>query len=854
MGLGFLTQLHPTFILPNSINKFNQRTTNNVPTAIMELAPPSYENATLTDYWDIVANYMPSRDLTAAALVCSRWHSTFAPHIWGNPASHFGIENDRVYVALTRFSRNLQTARLLVRSLTHTLHMPPAHAEIYNGPHTDWLRDMLERLPNLQSLIVRGLPFFDHGALQALGLIRKQAVNDNSPPPGVFELPASTGSLYHTPSASLPSFGLRLLDASRCPNVTSNGLAAALGRFESLLYLDLSFTYPARSSTALHTLSKCTGLQVLKIRGISLRDNGIETLCRAIGRRVRSLDIRDNELTDHSVRQLLDSCFAHHIQADGHHNVLSGQRSPALLPYLGSEMLEVYQGEDFEGYLRHAFTGRFVSRLAIEDTPPGGLTHLYISGNALTVEGVSALVRSDRLHVLDAGTIARRSGRRESSSSQPSSLDMPDCEKLTPVLAKHAAESMTFLRIEHTLVTKEASHSDIVVPGRVELADTALPEIPRHVAELGSTSFQPEAHEMGVDQPAPRYELPGDPVQLVISSTPDDTFHISELAEPADHIRRGSAFAPEVVDEIDAMANRMARESMLSPASALEDTTDSNSSTSMPSLGHNSSVLPTTRPRTYSAMATDRRARLTAYRTSGHSLHPAMLSHVTTLVLTDVPPFSADRGLADRIICFIKACAEEASMARSEAMLDYSLPPGRRGHASALRHSATKLFALKRLVLELAPVDRSGKGGSPWQHLDTKSMTEDRDSEKLWSASETDFSFFGEEECVFPTLETGRPSFLSGSNDKEVSFGQSVPTSARIASQKPMVDNVAMISEFRKERKLAHQRSLAAGHVGAETEGLWNGIVQVVRCNNALRNDEEMDYYGNMFTNNYLYR
>jgi hypothetical protein len=157
----------------------------------MESAPPSYEKATLADYLDLVANYIPSSDLCAAALVCSKWHATFSPHLWGNPASHFGIENDRVYVALTKFKRTLQTARLLVRSQTHTLHLPPAHAEIYNGPHSDWLRDILSRLPNLQSLIVRGLPFFDHGALMALKQWKPQETNNAQRDPHSFavELP-----------------------------------------------------------------------------------------------------------------------------------------------------------------------------------------------------------------------------------------------------------------------------------------------------------------------------------------------------------------------------------------------------------------------------------------------------------------------------------------------------------------------------------------------------------------------------------------------------------------------------------------------------------------------------------------
>ena len=59
--------------------------------------PPSYEEANTRDYWSIIAQYIKSADLCAASLVSRRWHQIFAPCLWGNPASHFGTENDRVY-------------------------------------------------------------------------------------------------------------------------------------------------------------------------------------------------------------------------------------------------------------------------------------------------------------------------------------------------------------------------------------------------------------------------------------------------------------------------------------------------------------------------------------------------------------------------------------------------------------------------------------------------------------------------------------------------------------------------------------------------------------------------------------
>ncbi len=834
----------------------------------MEAAPPSYEKATIVDPWDVVARYIPSSDLCSAALVCSKWHSTFAPHLWGNPASHFGIENDRVYVALTRFKRTLQTARLLVRAMTHTLHLPPAHAELYNGPHADWLRDILERLPNLQSLIVRGLPFFDHSALWALKYNPPKPEENEDTPTGLFELPASSGRTFQRPVDFVPSFGLRLLDASRCPNVTPNSLAQALGRFEGLLYLDLSYTSPARDPLVLRTLRRSVGLQVLKVRGIGLTDDALSVVSAAIGRKVRSLDLRDNYISDRGIRRLLDDCFI--VAAANNDHSLSRQRSSSLLPYIGAEMLDIYQGEDFESFIRNAFTGRFIGRLAIEDAPEGGITHLYITGNEVTVEGISGLVRSGRLHVLDVDCVRSGMVRHLSTTSKDTtdqSLEMPGVEKLTPVMCQHATDSMTFLRIDHSLITKDApSYSpDEIVQGRAELFDTALPDLPRYAAELDATSVHPEVFEMPAVQ-TPTYELPGDPMRLVVSPAINDPQHTDERGtSPACGPRRGSAFAPEVFDSLAADADRLA---LLSPVSAMGEGTllsgDSLRSPLSPMeppwMSSSDSWLTSSRPRSYSSVGDERKARLSAHKSNKRNLHPAMLPRVRTLVLTDVPPLSPSKELSDRLICFIRQCAEEAWLAKSQADLDYALPPGRRGHATAIKQSAEKIFALQRLVVELAPHNgtRRSSKASPWSHNSTKSMTEDRDSEALWSAAETDFSFFGDEDYSFPSLESGRFAHAQRTNEKEVSFGREnqIPMSKglRHVSAPPTFDTVALLSAFRQERKLAHHRSIAAGASDQHTEGYWEGLVQVVRPGSGLRQDEQEDYYGNRFENGYLYR
>ena len=59
--------------------------------------PPSYDEAVTRDYWSLIARYIDGPDLCEASLVSRSWHQIFAPCLWGNPASHFGTENDRVY-------------------------------------------------------------------------------------------------------------------------------------------------------------------------------------------------------------------------------------------------------------------------------------------------------------------------------------------------------------------------------------------------------------------------------------------------------------------------------------------------------------------------------------------------------------------------------------------------------------------------------------------------------------------------------------------------------------------------------------------------------------------------------------
>ncbi|KAI4744256.1 hypothetical protein E4T50_05350 [Aureobasidium sp. EXF-12298] len=812
----------------------------------MEANPPSYGQATTVNAWDLIADYIPSSDLCSAALVCQQWYTTFAPHLWGNPASHFGDENDRHttparpqelavlplisgltrvhIVALTRFIRTLPWARRAIRSLTHTLHLPPAHAEIYNGPHADWLREVLEGLPNLQSLVVRGLPFFDHAALNALKYTR---------------LPGNRSQLA---PAQTP-FGLRLLDASRCSNVTATGLQQALRRFDSLLYLDLSWTYPAKSPEVLRSLSQFRGLQVLKLRGISLKDDDVLILANAIKTRVRSLDLRNNQLTDRSVRILLEQCFTPPPRRDNNGRVLS----PSLLPYLGAEMLAIYRGVNFEAFLRNEFTGKFVGRLAIEEAPESGTTHLYLSDNQLTVEGLSGLIRSGRLHVLDAGSLLPLMASQDGSFR----MNFPSLAKLAPVLAESASHSLTYLRIDHSLVTGESPVMQETtyepMSKTCELADTS--SHPIGIAEL---DHDREIYEMMGDTSFPT-EVPGDSGSSVV--TPAAVEKPVVYLQP---VRRRSQDLPIPTQTEGADGDGL-------HVTMLEQENDVSRNLTP------SSISPSrTRGRSYSFIVKERNSRLQAYLTEGKGFQPGLLPHLTTLVLTEVPPSSPSLDTPNRLISFVHACAEETSLAKLQAQLDWTLPPGRRTSCSYQKELVRKSFALEQLILEIAPcslAERKVEAASAWRHRGTKSVTQDQDSEALWAASQTDFSFFGEGETnsldtyLEPNIPLNIMSGMEVSVDHQPSLTSNRPNRNSVDNTPsvPQIDVIAQLSSFRKATKSAYQQRQRQGEKEVEMQGYWAGNIKVVRGAKDADprfEDDEMwaDYYGNRFSNGYLYR
>lgn len=675
----------------------------------------------------------------------------------------------------------MKYARLEVRILTHTLHMPPALSEIYDGPRPGWLREVLEYLPCLQSLIVSGLPFFDHNAMMALkgpGGCEKQGE----------EVAART-------------YNIHLLLAEREPNTTSQGLAETLVRFPALIYLDLSYTVPARSHAVLSALSQLEHLQVLKLRGIGLKDNDAEFLANAIGTRVRFLDLRNNYLTDMALRSLLQASFLPaESRGSGQTWVRSSTISQPVPDLSSSDFLRRPElDEQFVELLTRPLTGgSWVGNL-----PHVGITHLYIADNPITVEGVASLLASTRLHALDVGTVdtaesIARGARLASSCSRADNSSFPGAEKLIPILGSCAKDNLAYLRVHHAVVTADAPIRDAPLAA-------LLPELPAERAhgELGPTGeaeldFANEVHELPSSKVEPRFELADTSIARPATSLPYSPAEKRVTSagfedEALPERRRGSVFAPEVVEQDQSEVNdstvlNARRTGLSSGSSQTAENTLSCASTDIASAYSKfpelhspcSSLAPAGDPRS------QRIQELLAKRPHNETLpvrdsrdsnfpyfHPSHVPHLETLVLTDVPSHvPQDSQILKSVTRFITACSNEALLATLQAGSDYSLPPGQ-ARLRAEQQRSRSLFALRHLVLEITPVP-SGKGATKltswkpanYQNGTWRSSAGDRDSENLWSAAMNDFSFFGNEECGIPDNDPGKYFPMAVLNEK----------------------------------------------------------------------------------------
>ncbi|KAE9979222.1 hypothetical protein BLS_010038 [Venturia inaequalis] len=754
---------------------------------------PSYGQATTRDHWQMISSFVRSQHLCAAALVSKEWNHTFIPHLWGNPASHFGKESDAVYVALVRFKRTLAWARLSTRELTHTLHLPPAQSELYDGPHAEWLYEIMQRLPKLQSLIVSQLPFFDHGALSTLeNLSRSNVIN-------------------HSVSAR---YSLRLLDASNCINITSRALSAGLQRFPALMYLDLSGTVSAKHPTVLSNLSHNPCLQILKLQRLGLTDEDVRVLALTVGHNLRSLDVRDNRITDLGVRSLIENCVGKVPSEETGSSDSENRRYSPSRP--GFQMLDVFHTERQDSYIRTNLTTGFVNFTGLESASGSGITHLYICGNPITVGGVAGLLKTSKLHVLDVGSILTNSTLRTSRKE-----GLLGAEHLTSVI-QASGQELSYLRINHAVATQEVPARQIAA----EMEDMSTILFPSHAVELDSTEHI--IHELSNSE-RQISELQGDIAFAELEGSPVPVDHKPPQKET---INSTPLLAPEPI--LTLLSPMDATGGLSSPVSEITLERHSPVETSTEASNLTVPVARSRHKRSYSGVVDEHAAKLRSRLTQSHSLHPSMLPSMQTLVLTDVPQKAHSPEIAHHLIQFITDCAEEAHWAKLQASVGYALPPGR-DRRSAERQYARSLFPLQRLVLEMAPDLPIAKATTGWRRGTNTavafSSVQDPDCEAFWSAAQNDFSFFAGEECGQPDNDGLRLPLIALTEKMTIApddlkYGN---THGSKALKAPLFEVLPEISKFRRAKKAQFEDAVSRGLKDVFIDGSWDGEIIIIR-------------------------
>ncbi|KAI4936574.1 hypothetical protein J4E85_001904 [Alternaria conjuncta] len=607
------------------------------------------------------------------------------------------------------------------------------------------------------------------------------------------------------------------------------GLAEALPHFPDLVSLDLSKTAAARDKAVLSTFKYLRNLRVLNLRGIGIRDEEFSVVAHAISSRVRSLDISNNLLTDTSVRLLLELCLKERVV------VTHSSRGP-LAPVENANPTdgpETFESENLVGHLRKKLTGGFIGSLSIEESSDVGVSHLYLSSNAITVE-------------------------------------------------EYASSRLRYLRINYELVTEDAPLETPNSP-RAELTGDLAIYKPPNAHELEAVepptpeldSIPLAVHEVSGDSSYP-VELPGSPVtpQLAENDRPESEFPDGERRDAKNvpkicvtpqslQINRDPACAPEVIPVDSPLSPLSPLGNGIYQPHAAANRQDPGERLSSSTPTHGSSALDQPTPKTTTRSRgnsfyyiEDRKVRLDFRQASEPRLNPGMLPKLHTLVLTDVPTMTSDRKIVHRIIQFIKDAAEEASIAKQRARHTYVLPPGRR-RAIAEEEYARNQFALRRVVLEMAaPQSAPKKISTSWRAYPTKSTTEDADSEAFWEAATHDFSFFDDEECGQPGREPGRSLPLAAMSGLELAPSNPVSPvdpSKDVHDAIPLIDVVGEIGKFRRERKAAYNNLVEMGKAEPDVEGYWPGDITVLR-KPANSEAGELDCYGNRYELGWFYR
>jgi hypothetical protein len=150
-------------------------------------------------------------------------------------------------------------------------------------------------------------------------------------------------------------------------------------------------------------------------------------------------------MTDASVDWLLNYCIKPYVHP-GH-----GNRT------YEDDLFDII---DLDGHVRSKLTQTFVGRLAIEEAHGLGTTHLCISNNPITIDGVARLLKSRQLQVLDVGAILGVLAQGHNRGATSKTFDIHGIQDLMGMAMMFATKRLLYLRINHAVVTKELTSDE----------------------------------------------------------------------------------------------------------------------------------------------------------------------------------------------------------------------------------------------------------------------------------------------------------------------------------------------------------------------------------------------------------
>lgn len=415
-------------------------------TDIDVFALPSYEDSRRPNAWPFILRFLDRRDLVTLSQVSRSIQASAQAALWTGPRKHWATHDVTVLDCFHGFLHSLELAASVSGGphlYTRTLNLSFLGSESLSFTlPKGWVSNLMPKLPNLRSLIISGTDTFGHESIN-----HTIQVHEN----------------------------LRLLSIRTCPNLTSKALSLLLKSVPNLYYLEVSQCPQSKGPNVMQAISELSKLHVLKVPGNKYSDDAVQGLvhrivsARAESRSVmpqnlRCLDITDNNLSDAIVEGLnrLGEALPSAEEPPPYDSERLGdiESSPSIASpqggwsiFLEARLAEGNEKDNFsdeqEKVVQQVQEHDF--RSPVETGLLGqGLTHLYLSGNNFSAQGVQALMECLPLETLDVGDVQ---GGRDMAASLPNAV--PEEAVSIRVILDTLASSprLTSLRINHRIVT-----------------------------------------------------------------------------------------------------------------------------------------------------------------------------------------------------------------------------------------------------------------------------------------------------------------------------------------------------------------------------------------------------------------